>query len=159
MSLNSRLFLKMCIGMYKCNIPFSHFSFLIWYIFIFFLGLKSILQAIQTYIYVDSHGKVATQPLHNFSQNTFRPFKSSHSNTDPVEYLGAVHCSGEFFPLAFCRFGFWDCMNPWNAWEGKLEVASFFYHLNPCADSVHMPTILHSSISKNTKISFKPIYF
>ena len=37
------------------------------------------------YIYVDSHGKVATQPLHNFSQNTFRPFKSSHSNPGPAE--------------------------------------------------------------------------
>ena len=33
-------------------------------------------------------------------------------------------------------FLFWDCMNPLNAWESKLEVAKFFYHLNPCTGSV-----------------------
>ena len=36
-------------------------------------------------------------------------------------------------------FLFWDCMNPLNAWQGKLEVANFFYCLNPCTDS-----LLHS---------------
>ena len=33
-------------------------------------------------------------------------------------------------------FLFWDRMNPSNAWESKLEVAKFFYHLNPCTRSV-----------------------
>ena len=35
-------------------------------------------------------------------------------------------------------FLFWDCMNPLNAWESQLEVAKFFYHLNPCTGSVLM---------------------
>ena len=33
-------------------------------------------------------------------------------------------------------FLFWVRMNPSNAWKDKLEVASFFCHLNPCTGSV-----------------------
>ena len=93
--------------------------------------------SIQTYIYVDSHGKVATQPLHNFSQNTFRPFKSSHSNAGPPEksvpsqiltdqFTLSISTGGQIMTAMTISPGFSDLST---ALEDLGTVRLLFWHL------------------------------